>query len=52
MADMQDVVYRLNLATRLGQSKKTEPQWQGPFVVIEVKSPVLYKIKNRKRELM
>ena len=47
-----DIVYRLNHVIKPRQSSKLKPPWEGPYVVTEVLSPVLLKIRNRKRELV
>lgn len=44
-----DLVHRLNPATKIGQSKKLESLWQGPYVVAQVLSSVLCKIRDRKK---
>ena len=43
-------VYRLNGATKLGESKKLKPMWIGPLVVTAVINPVLFCVKDRKKE--
>ncbi|CAC5407142.1 unnamed protein product [Mytilus coruscus] len=45
-----DIVLKLDTARKVGISPKLKAPWKGPYVVIEVKSPVLLKIKYRKRE--
>ncbi|CAC5407124.1 unnamed protein product [Mytilus coruscus] len=45
-----DIVLKLDTARKVGISPKLKAPWKGPCVVIEVKSPVLLKIKDRKRE--
>ena len=45
-----DVVYKTNSATAIGKSPKLKSPWKGPYVITEVKSPVLYRIKDRKKE--
>jgi hypothetical protein len=44
-----DVVYRYNSATKVGESKKLQAIWLGPFLVLEAKSP-LYKIRGIRKE--
>ena len=44
-----DAVYRFNKYFLLGQCKKLQPVWSGPWIVIEVVSSVLYRIFNHKR---
>ncbi|VDI46658.1 Hypothetical predicted protein [Mytilus galloprovincialis] len=45
-----DIVLKLDTARKVGISPKLKAPWKGPYVVIEVKSPALLKIKDRKRE--
>ena len=45
-----DAVYRVDSTTRIGQSKKLRALWQGPYLVIQVISPVLYHIQTRKKQ--
>jgi len=45
-----DAVYRVDSTTRIGQSKKLRAPWQGPYLVIQVISPVLYHIQTRKKQ--
>jgi len=45
-----DVVYKLDQATKLGQSSKLKSPWKGPYIITQVKTPALYKIKDKKRE--
>ena len=47
-----DVVYRFNRSIVLGQSKKLQPIWSGPWIVTQVISSVLYRIANRKRSMV
>jgi len=46
--DVEDVVLKIDSATKIGQSSKLKSPWKGPYIVSEVKSPVLYKIADRK----
>ncbi|CAC5393507.1 unnamed protein product [Mytilus coruscus] len=46
-----DTVYKLNQATKLGQSGKFKSPWKGPYIITAVRSPVLSKSKERKSEL-
>jgi len=39
----------INSATKVGTSKKLQPIWKGPFVVVEAISEVLYKVADRKK---
>ena len=43
-----DLVYLHDTSTKVGQSTKLRPIYIGPFLVIEVISPILYKIEGRK----
>ena len=45
-----DIVYKLDTARKVGTSQKFKAPWKGPYVVTEVKSSALLKIKDRKRE--
>ena len=46
---VDDAVYRFNRSIVLEQSKKLQPIWSGPWIVI---SSVLYRIANRKRSMV
>ena len=48
--EVGDFVYRLNNASKTGESRKLKPVWLGPLVVIDVLSPVLYKVRDRRKE--
>ena len=37
-----NVVYKLDQATQLGQSLKLKSPWKGPYIIAQVKTPVLY----------
>ncbi|VDI00836.1 Hypothetical predicted protein [Mytilus galloprovincialis] len=50
--DVGDAVYRIDSATKVGESKKLRSPWQGPYLVIKVISPVLYRIQKRKKALV
>ncbi|CAG2215849.1 unnamed protein product [Mytilus edulis] len=41
----------IDSATKIGESKKLRAPWQGPYLIVEVLSSVLYKMRTRKREL-
>lgn len=43
-----DVVLKIDSATKVGQSSKLKSPWKGPYLITEVKSPVLYRIADRK----
>ena len=48
--EVGDFVYQLNGATKLGESKKLKPIWIGPLVVTAVINPVLFHVKDHKKE--
>ena len=50
--EVGDVVYLLDSSTKVKQSTKLRPIYTGPYIVIKVLSPLLFKIKNRKREVV
>ena len=43
-----DFVYKLDDSTEVGVSKKLRSPWVGPFLIIEVLSPNLYRVQGRK----
>ena len=47
-----DVVYVINSSSKVGQSNKLKPIWKGPYLLIKVISPVLFRIKGHKREVV
>ena len=47
-----DVVLRKNNAGVVGRSKKLNAVWKGEWVITEVKSPVLFKVKNNKKSMV
>ena len=47
-----DLVYLIDSSSKVGQSNKLKPIWNGPYLVIKVISPVLFRIKGRKREVV
>ena len=48
--EVGDFVYWLNGASKTGESKKLKPVWVGPLVVTDVLNPVLFRVKDRKKE--
>ncbi len=44
-----DLVYKLDSSTKVGISTKLRPVYDGPYLVSQVISPVLYRIEGRKR---
>ena len=47
--DVGDLVHLQNSTSKKGQSNKLKSPWIGPYLVTEVVSPVLYRIRNRRR---
>ena len=47
-----DLVYQRNVAVKLGQSRKLCPLFKGPYLIIRVLSPYLYKVQDRKKTLV
>ena len=50
--DVGDLVYRRNSAYKPGLNRKLCPLFSGPYLVVEVKSPYLYKVVDQKREMI
>jgi transposase InsO family protein len=48
--EVGDAVMLANSATKIGQSKKLQPMWTGPYIVTQVLSPILLKISSMKKE--
>ena len=48
--EIGDVVLKVDSAKKTGQSPKLKPPWKGPYVVVEVKTPVLFKISDKKQK--
>lgn len=48
--EVGDAVLLINSATKIGQSKKLQPLWTGPYIVSKVISPILVKITSLKKE--
>ena len=48
--DVGDVVYRRNSAFKVGDSRKLNPLYTGPYLVTEVISPILYRVESQKKE--
>jgi hypothetical protein len=42
-----DIVYRLNEATKVGQSRKLQSPWRGPYLVVSA-DPPLYTVVDQK----
>ncbi len=47
-----DFVYKLDSASVVGQSRKLRSVYVGPFLVVEVISPVLYRVEDQKRSMV
>jgi hypothetical protein len=45
-----DVVLKLDSAKNIGHSPKLKRPWKGLLIVIEVKTPLLYQLVDRKGE--
>jgi hypothetical protein len=45
-----DFVYILESATKLGQSKKLNPVYSGPFLIMERINPVLHRMQFRRKD--
>ena len=50
--EVGDVVYLIDSSTKVKESKKLRPIYRGPYLVINVLSPILFKIKSKKREFV
>ena len=45
-----DVVLLMNSASKVGQCRKLAALWKGPFVIVQVLTPVLYRIASSKKD--
>ena len=50
--EVGDLVYKLDSYTKVGQCKKLQPIYLGPYLVIKVIPPSLYWIEDRKRNMV
>ena len=50
--EVGDLVYRQNTAHQAGLSRKLCPTYLGPYLVVEVLSPYLYRVEDRKRVMV
>ena len=50
--DVGDLVYRRNSVVKLGQSRKLNLVFSGPYLVKEVLSPYLYQVQGPKKKLV
>ncbi len=46
--DRGDMVYKLDTTTKIGITSKLKPVYEGPYLVTEVLSPILFRIAGRK----
>ena len=47
--EVGDVVLKLNKMTKTGQPAKLQPVWNGPLIVTEAISPILFRICGRRK---
>jgi hypothetical protein len=47
-----DLVFALNTSRTQGVGSKLRQWWQGPFLVVEALSPVLYRLRGRRKEFV
>jgi hypothetical protein len=47
-----DLVCKLNTSVKVGQSAKLKPIYVGPYIIVEVISPVLYKLEGNKKKMV
>jgi hypothetical protein len=47
--DSGDLVYILNKSSKKGRSKKLTPIWKGPFLILEVLSPSIFRVRGPRR---
>ena len=47
--EVGDLIYKLDSTKKIGQSPKLQKVWKGPFLVVEVLSPVCYRVADRKK---
>ena len=52
MYDVGDLVYRKNSAHRKGLSRKLCPIYIGPYLITEVLSPYLYRVQERRKQMV
>ena len=50
--EVGDIVYLIYSSAKVKDSKKLRPIYIGPYLAINVLSPILFKIKNKKREFV
>ena len=47
--EVGDLVYKLDSAKKVGQSPKLQKIWKGPFLIVQVISPILFKVSDKKK---
>ena len=50
--DVGDLVYQRNVSVKLGQSRKLNPLFKGPYLITKVLAPHLYEVQDRKKTLV
>jgi hypothetical protein len=50
--EVGDSIYLVDSAKKVGEVSKFRSPWKGPYVVAEVISPILYRVKNRKKSFI
>ena len=45
-----ELVLLMNSASKVGQCRKLAALWKGPFVIVQVLTPVLYRIASSKKD--
>ena len=50
--EVGDPVYLVDSAKKVGEVSKLRSPWKGPYIVTEVISSILYRVKNRKKTLV
>ena len=48
--DVGDLVYGINQVTKKGECRKLKAIWVGPLIITEVITPVLFRVRARKKE--
>ena len=47
--EVGDLVYRIESVKKVGQSPKLQQVWKGPLLIIQVISPILFRVADRKK---
>ena len=50
--DVGDLMYQRNVTVKLGQSRKLNPLFKGPYLITKVLAPNLYEVQDRKKTLV